>query len=113
MSQAILFIFFCSTDVLGVINRVKELFKDHPDLIDRFIPYLPPGWTIEVQGVAADVVNQQEVQHHSAHPVVAEDTVNQQQTGVAAPNVVNQHQMGNKAKVKMNASMGGDFIFRR
>jgi len=34
-------------DTPGVILRVKTLFKGHPDLIEGFNNYLPPGYNIE------------------------------------------------------------------
>lgn len=49
--------FFCyySIDTPGVINRVSQLFKGHPDLIMGFNTFLPPGYKIEVQ--TNDLVN--------------------------------------------------------
>lgn len=48
---------FChySIDTPGVINRVSQLFKGHPDLIMGFNTFLPPGYKIEVQ--TNDMVN--------------------------------------------------------
>lgn len=40
---------FCSIDTPGVINRVSNLFKGHPDLIVGFNTFLPPGYKIEVE----------------------------------------------------------------
>ncbi|XP_064645253.1 paired amphipathic helix protein Sin3a-like isoform X2 [Lineus longissimus] len=37
-----------SIDTPGVINRVSNLFKGHPDLIVGFNTFLPPGYKIEV-----------------------------------------------------------------
>lgn len=36
-------------DTPGVINRVSNLFKGHPDLIVGFNTFLPPGYKIEVE----------------------------------------------------------------
>uniref|UniRef100_A0A8C5HNY3 Paired amphipathic helix protein Sin3a n=1 Tax=Gouania willdenowi TaxID=441366 RepID=A0A8C5HNY3_GOUWI len=36
-----------SIDTPGVINRVSQLFKGHPDLIMGFNTFLPPGYKIE------------------------------------------------------------------
>ncbi|XP_013418836.1 paired amphipathic helix protein Sin3a isoform X2 [Lingula anatina] len=36
-------------DTPGVINRVSNLFRGHPDLIVGFNTFLPPGYKIEVQ----------------------------------------------------------------
>ncbi|KAF4091038.1 hypothetical protein AMELA_G00032520 [Ameiurus melas] len=36
-----------SIDTRGVINRVSQLFKAHPDLIMGFNKFLPPGYKIE------------------------------------------------------------------
>jgi paired amphipathic helix protein Sin3a len=44
-----LFVFYCRIDTPGVINRVSNLFKGHPDLIVGFNTFLPPGYKIEVQ----------------------------------------------------------------
>ncbi|KAB5525945.1 hypothetical protein PHYPO_G00146050 [Pangasianodon hypophthalmus] len=44
-----------SIDTPGVINRVSQLFKGHPDLIMGFNTFLPPGYKIEVQ--TNDMVN--------------------------------------------------------
>uniref|UniRef100_UPI0035901EA7 paired amphipathic helix protein Sin3a isoform X2 n=1 Tax=Myxine glutinosa TaxID=7769 RepID=UPI0035901EA7 len=38
-----------SIDTPGVISRVSNLFKGHPDLIMGFNTFLPPGYKIEVQ----------------------------------------------------------------
>ncbi len=38
----------CSIDTPGVISRVSNLFKGHPDLIVGFNTFLPPGFKIEV-----------------------------------------------------------------
>uniref|UniRef100_A0A8C6X5Z6 SIN3 transcription regulator family member A n=1 Tax=Naja naja TaxID=35670 RepID=A0A8C6X5Z6_NAJNA len=42
-------------DTPGVISRVSQLFKGHPDLIMGFNTFLPPGYKIEVQ--TNDMVN--------------------------------------------------------
>ncbi|KAM9409739.1 paired amphipathic helix protein Sin3a-like isoform 2-T3 [Pholidichthys leucotaenia] len=44
-----------SIDTPGVINRVSQLFRGHPDLIMGFNTFLPPGFKIEVQ--TNDLVN--------------------------------------------------------
>lgn len=41
---------FYSIDTPGVISRVSNLFKGHPDLIVGFNTFLPPGFKIEVHG---------------------------------------------------------------
>ncbi|KAI5626266.1 paired amphipathic helix protein Sin3a isoform X2 [Silurus asotus] len=38
-----------SINIPGVIIRVSQLFKDHPDLIMSFNTFLPPGYRTEVQ----------------------------------------------------------------
>lgn len=43
----------CSIDTPGVINRVSELFAGHPNLIQGFNTFLPPGYRIEC-GAAGD-----------------------------------------------------------
>ncbi|XP_067652996.1 paired amphipathic helix protein Sin3a-like isoform X1 [Haliotis asinina] len=42
-------------DTPGVINRVSNLFKGHPDLIVGFNTFLPPGYKIEVQSETINV----------------------------------------------------------
>lgn len=37
----------CRIDTPGVINRVSELFAGHPNLIQGFNTFLPPGYRIE------------------------------------------------------------------
>ena len=37
---------FCRTDTVGVIARVKELFKGHNNLIYGFNTFLPKGYEI-------------------------------------------------------------------
>lgn len=49
------FHFLISIDTPGVISRVSQLFKGHPDLIMGFNTFLPPGYKIEVQ--TNDMVN--------------------------------------------------------
>uniref|UniRef100_A0A8C7N975 SIN3 transcription regulator family member Aa n=1 Tax=Oncorhynchus kisutch TaxID=8019 RepID=A0A8C7N975_ONCKI len=44
-----------SIDTPGVISRVSQLFKGHPDLIMGFNTFLPPGYKIEV--ATNDLVN--------------------------------------------------------
>ncbi|KAK8749333.1 hypothetical protein OTU49_015800, partial [Cherax quadricarinatus] len=39
-----------SIDTPGVIARVSQLFRGHPELIVGFNTFLPPGYKIEVQG---------------------------------------------------------------
>ncbi|KAG8170451.1 hypothetical protein JTE90_014455, partial [Oedothorax gibbosus] len=38
-----------SIDTPGVIQRVSNLFRGHPELIVGFNTFLPPGYRIEVQ----------------------------------------------------------------
>ena len=38
---------YASIDTPGVINRVSELFAGHPNLIQGFNTFLPPGYRIE------------------------------------------------------------------
>jgi histone deacetylase complex regulatory component SIN3 len=44
-----IFVFVGSIDTPGVIQRVSNLFKGHPELIVGFNTFLPPGYKIEVQ----------------------------------------------------------------
>lgn len=47
--KILIFIFVGSIDTPGVIQRVSNLFKGHPELIVGFNTFLPPGYKIEVQ----------------------------------------------------------------
>lgn len=51
-----LFLIF-SIDTPGVINRVSNLFKGHPDLIVGFNTFLPPGYKIEVHASDPTKIN--------------------------------------------------------
>ena len=48
MHFELFFLFSSSIDTPGVISRVSNLFKGHPDLIVGFNTFLPPGFKIEV-----------------------------------------------------------------
>jgi len=45
----VLILSYSSIDTPGVIARVSNLFKGHPELIVGFNTFLPPGYKIEVQ----------------------------------------------------------------
>ena len=47
-----------SIDTPGVIARVSQLFRGHPELIVGFNTFLPPGYKIEVQCNEAVSTNQ-------------------------------------------------------
>uniref|UniRef100_A0A7N9APV8 Paired amphipathic helix protein Sin3a n=1 Tax=Mastacembelus armatus TaxID=205130 RepID=A0A7N9APV8_9TELE len=57
-----------SIDTPGVISRVSQLFKGHPDLIMGFNTFLPPGYKIEVQtndlNIPVSGASSQSVSHH-------------------------------------------------
>ena len=59
-----------SIDTPGVINRVSNLFKGHPDLIVGFNTFLPPGYKIEVQANEINV-------HQPGQQTVSISTLNQ------------------------------------
>ena len=89
--------FVDSIDTPGVINRVSNLFKGHPDLIVGFNTFLPPGYKIEVQANDPNQINvstptgQMQAQIHRTPPPAQQPSTPQvQQTGVAA--VVSQGQ---------------------
>jgi len=42
-----------SCDTVGVVNRIKMIFKDHPDLIREFNDFLPPGLQIPEEDIEA------------------------------------------------------------
>ncbi|XP_072020842.1 paired amphipathic helix protein Sin3a-like [Amphiura filiformis] len=82
-----------SIDTPGVINRVSNLFKGHPDLIVGFNTFLPPGYKIEVQANDPNQINvstptgQIQAQIHRTPPPAPQPSqpqVQVQQTGVAA-----------------------------
>ena len=64
-----LFVFY-SIDTPGVINRVSNLFKGHPELIVGFNTFLPPGYKIEVQANEINV-------HQPGQQTVSISTLNQ------------------------------------
>ncbi|ESO95141.1 hypothetical protein LOTGIDRAFT_232221 [Lottia gigantea] len=65
-------------DTPGVINRVSNLFKGHPDLIVGFNTFLPPGYKIEVQSEMINV-------HQPGQQVVSISQSNVLQLASATP----------------------------
>lgn len=66
------FCLFCvsSIDTPGVISRVSQLFKGHPDLIMGFNTFLPPGYKIEVQtNDLVNVTTPGQIHHISPHGI--------------------------------------------
>lgn len=49
-NRLMLFLHLCRTDTVGVIARVKELFKGHNNLILGFNTFLPKGYEITLDG---------------------------------------------------------------
>ncbi|XP_056595633.1 LOW QUALITY PROTEIN: SIN3 transcription regulator family member Aa [Triplophysa dalaica] len=75
-----------SIDTPGVISRVSQLFKGHPDLIMGFNTFLPPGYKIEVQtNDLVNVTTPGQIHHITPHGI----TVQNIPTG-AAPQQQNQ-----------------------
>ncbi|XP_052215877.1 paired amphipathic helix protein Sin3a-like isoform X2 [Dreissena polymorpha] len=64
-------------DTPGVINRVSNLFKGHPELIVGFNTFLPPGYKIEVQANEINV-------HQPGQQTVSISTLNQMAQAAAA-----------------------------
>ncbi|XP_029009881.2 SIN3 transcription regulator family member Aa isoform X1 [Betta splendens] len=59
-----------SIDTPGVISRVSQLFKGHPDLIMGFNTFLPPGYKIEVQtNDLVNVTTPGQIHHISPHGI--------------------------------------------
>ncbi|XP_024911927.1 SIN3 transcription regulator family member Aa isoform X2 [Cynoglossus semilaevis] len=59
-----------SIDTPGVINRVSQLFKGHPDLIMGFNTFLPPGYKIEVQtNDLVNVTTPSQIHHITPHGI--------------------------------------------
>ncbi|XP_064596113.1 paired amphipathic helix protein Sin3b-like isoform X2 [Liolophura sinensis] len=63
-------------DTPGVINRVSNLFKGHPDLIVGFNTFLPPGYKIEVQANDQISVHQPGQQIMSIQAIAAASAAN-------------------------------------
>lgn len=64
-------------DTPGVINRVSNLFKGHPELIVGFNTFLPPGYKIEVQANEINV-------HQPGQQTVSISTLNQMAQAAAS-----------------------------
>lgn len=94
-------------DTPGVINRVSNLFKGHPELIVGFNTFLPPGYKIEVQANEINVTqpNQQVVSiTNSALPTSTPGpgyTKNLSNVPGASPNgcTTNQHSQNQPSRV--------------
>ncbi|KAI4878092.1 hypothetical protein NFI96_027888 [Prochilodus magdalenae] len=72
-----------SIDTPGVINRVSQLFKGHPDLIMGFNTFLPPGYKIEVQtNDLVNVTTPGQIHHITPHGISVQNIpiTTQQQT---------------------------------
>ncbi|KAM9493615.1 paired amphipathic helix protein Sin3a isoform 3-T3 [Clarias gariepinus] len=78
-----------SIDTPGVINRVSQLFKGHPDLIMGFNTFLPPGYKIEVQtNDLVNVTTPGQIHHITPHGIsvqnITPQTQHQSQTSAPA-----------------------------
>lgn len=70
-----------SIDTPGVINRVSQLFKGHPDLIMGFNTFLPPGYKIEVQtNDLVNVTTPGQIHHITPHGISVQNIPIPQQT---------------------------------
>ncbi|XP_078052831.1 SIN3 transcription regulator family member A isoform X4 [Augochlora pura] len=75
-----------SIDTPGVITRVSNLFKGHPELIVGFNTFLPPGYKIEVQANEQGYAFQVSVSMPSPTPTLSQHcTVNVGSPPVASP----------------------------
>ncbi|XP_062849740.1 SIN3 transcription regulator family member Aa isoform X2 [Trichomycterus rosablanca] len=86
-----------SIDTPGVISRVSQLFKGHPDLIMGFNTFLPPGYKIEVQNNdLVNVTTPGQIHHITPHgisvqniplaaPAQHQSHLNAQTSGTGAP----------------------------
>ncbi|XP_051572105.1 paired amphipathic helix protein Sin3a-like [Myxocyprinus asiaticus] len=79
-----------SIDTPGVISRVSQLFKGHPDLIMGFNTFLPPGYKIEVQtNDLVNVTTPGQIHHITPHGISVQNLPitqpAQHQTQPAAP----------------------------
>ncbi|CAL8359071.1 unnamed protein product [Lota lota] len=63
-----------SIDTPGVISRVSQLFKGHPDLIMGFNTFLPPGYKIEVQtNELVNVTTPGQIHHITPHGITVQN----------------------------------------
>ncbi|KAG7265334.1 LOW QUALITY PROTEIN: hypothetical protein CRUP_014370 [Coryphaenoides rupestris] len=63
-----------SIDTPGVISRVSQLFKGHPDLIMGFNTFLPPGYKIEVQtNDLVNVTTPGQIHHITPHGITVQN----------------------------------------
>ncbi|XP_059916267.1 SIN3 transcription regulator family member Aa isoform X1 [Gadus macrocephalus] len=63
-----------SIDTPGVISRVSQLFKGHPDLIMGFNTFLPPGYKIEVQhSELVNVTTPGQIHHITPHGITVQN----------------------------------------
>uniref|UniRef100_A0A672PUS4 Paired amphipathic helix protein Sin3a n=1 Tax=Sinocyclocheilus grahami TaxID=75366 RepID=A0A672PUS4_SINGR len=63
-------------DTPGVISRVSQLFKGHPDLIMGFNTFLPPGYKIEVQtNDLVNVTTPGQIHHITPHGITVPNKV--------------------------------------
>uniref|UniRef100_A0A672PU93 Paired amphipathic helix protein Sin3a n=1 Tax=Sinocyclocheilus grahami TaxID=75366 RepID=A0A672PU93_SINGR len=61
-------------DTPGVISRVSQLFKGHPDLIMGFNTFLPPGYKIEVQtNDLVNVTTPGQIHHITPHGITVQN----------------------------------------
>ncbi|KAL4622772.1 paired amphipathic helix protein Sin3a-like isoform X1 [Arapaima gigas] len=78
-----------SIDTPGVISRVSQLFKGHPDLIMGFNTFLPPGYKIEVQtNDLVNVTTPGQIHHITPHGISVQNIPQvppQLQSQLAAP----------------------------
>ncbi|XP_072528503.1 SIN3 transcription regulator family member Aa isoform X1 [Salminus brasiliensis] len=74
-------------DTPGVISRVSQLFKGHPDLIMGFNTFLPPGYKIEVQtNDLVNVTTPGQIHHITPHGISVQNIPpTQHQSQLAAP----------------------------
>uniref|UniRef100_A0A8C1QKK1 SIN3 transcription regulator family member Ab n=1 Tax=Cyprinus carpio TaxID=7962 RepID=A0A8C1QKK1_CYPCA len=88
--QLLLLLLLQLIDTPGVISRVSQLFKGHPDLIMGFNTFLPPGYKIEVQtNDLVNVTTPGQIHHITPHGISVQNLPitqpAQHQTQTAAP----------------------------
>uniref|UniRef100_A0A4W6CNM8 Paired amphipathic helix protein Sin3a n=1 Tax=Lates calcarifer TaxID=8187 RepID=A0A4W6CNM8_LATCA len=108
-----------SIDTPGVISRVSQLFKGHPDLIMGFNTFLPPGYKIEVQtNDLVNVTTPGQIHHITPHgisvqniPITGAATQHQAQLPSAAtttaPPLLTQPTPAKMSKVSTNCRWTG------
>ena len=106
-----------SIDTPGVIQRVSNLFRGHPELIVGFNTFLPPGYKIEMQAndqinvslpnrtTSAIIISGPPTSLSSNPPAASQATiVAQQPANASLPNNIQQAHLGNLNTANLNST---------